>query len=241
MPAIVPKKVLLVEGSTEKRLIPELMEQRGVHWVLGPNRYAVRIDVAGGPVTARVTQPSPTDGQAPETDQEDRAPSYVGTYLKESNLGALGVIFDADAMHGRAENRWEQMKGLCRGLGVDLPDDPLPGGYIVTLPGGVRFGVWMMPDNRPPGMLETFLLSLLREEEIAGELYQHARQAVDRAKELGAPYREVHRDKALVHTWLSWQDEPGAQLHMAIKRRILDSDSPNADGFVAWFRGLFEV
>lgn len=222
MPAIVPKKVLLVEGNTELRLIPELMEQRGVIWKVGPGKedFAVRIDVAGGPVTA---------------------PNVVGTRLKESNLGAFGVVFDADRMEGRTENRWEQMRGLCRGMGIGLPDEPASAGFIATLGSGVRFGVWMMPDNRPPGMLETFLLSLLREEEIAGELYQHARQSVARAKELGAPYKEVHRDKALVHTWLSWQDEPGAQLHMAIKRRILDSHSPNADGFVAWFRGLFEV
>ena len=222
MPTPPPKKVLLVEGKTEERLIPELIEQRGVTWKIGPRKedYVVRIDVAGGPVTA---------------------PDFIGTRLKESNLGVLGVVFDADAMHGRAENRWEQMRRLCGAMGVALPDPPAPEGFTVTLPGGTRFGVWMMPDNRPPGMLETFLLRLLSVEETAGPLFQHAQASLTRAKELGAPYREVHRDKALVHTWLAWQDQPGAQLHEAIKFRILDAHSPNANGFVDWFRGLFQV
>ena len=221
MPSIVSKKVLLVEGNTEKRLIPYLMEQRDVNWEGGPGgSHVVRIDVAGGPVTA---------------------PNFIGTQLKESALGALGVVFDADSMDGRTEDRWGQIKRRCGDLGIDLPDEPAPGGYIITLESGVRFGVWMMPDNRPPGMLETFLLSLLSAEEAAGGLFRHAQESLVRARELGALYREVHKDKALVHTWLAWQDQPGAQLHEAIKFRILDANSPNADGFVAWFRGLFEV
>ncbi len=235
MPTTPPKKVLLVEGKTELRLIPELIEQRGVTWGVGPRReHVVEIKVAGGQVTNR-------DPGAEPTERGVMAPNYIGTQLKGSGLEALGVVFDADGMNGRADNRWERMKRICVGMGITLPDQPAPEGFAVVLPGGVRFGAWMMPDNQPPGMLETFLLRLLSAEETAGPLFQHARASVDRARELGAPYREVHRDKALVHTWLSWQDPPGAQLHEAIKFRILDARSPNADGFVNWFRRLFEV
>ena len=52
MSVIDPKNVLLVEGKTEKRLIPELMEKRGVAWEPVPKKYAVDIREAGGPVTA---------------------------------------------------------------------------------------------------------------------------------------------------------------------------------------------
>jgi hypothetical protein len=51
----------------------------------------------------------------------------------------------------------------------------------------------------------------------------------------------VHRDKARIHTWLSWQDTPGAQLHEAVKFHLLNANSQNANAFVSWFRTLFEL
>ena len=220
MSAIDPKKVLLVEGKTEKRLIPELMEQRGVTWVLGPKKHAVDIREADGPVTE---------------------PGWIETHLKETALAALGVVFDADGMDGRQDHRWAEMQNRCSIMGIALPDPPPAGGFFTVLPNGIRFGVWMMPNNQPPGMLETFLLALLKPEEMNGSLFQHAKASVTRAKEFGAPFKAVHHDKALVHTWLAWQDQPGAQLHDAIKFKILDAASPSADGFVGWFKNLFQV
>ena len=220
MAAIAPKTILLVEGKTEKRLIPELMEKRGVVWETAPKKFAVEIREAGGPVTA---------------------PDWIETHLKESALAALGVIFDADEMEGSEDHRWAEMRNCCNAIGIALPDPAPAGGFFTVLPNGIRFGVWMMPNNQPPGMLETFLLALLRPEETAGPLFQHAQTSVERAKDLGAPFKAVHRDKALVHTWLAWQDQPGAQLHEAIKFKILDAASSNADTFVAWFRNLFQV
>ncbi len=220
MSVIDPKNVLLVEGKTEKRLIPELMEKRGVAWEPAPKKYAVDIREAGGPVTAR---------------------DWIETHLKESALAALGVIFDADKMEGSEDHRWADMQNCCKAIGVALPDLAPAGGFYTVLPNRIRFGVWMMPNNQLPGMLETFLLALLKPEEAAGSLFLHAQGSVEKARELGAPFKAVHRDKALVHTWLAWQDQPGAQLHEAIKFKILDATSPNADAFVAWFRDLFRV
>lgn len=220
MSVLAPKSVLLVEGNTEKRVVPYLMEQRGVSWELESRKYVVDIRVAGGLVTA---------------------PGLLETHLQESSLGTLGVVFDADGINGAPQNRWAEMFNCCKAIGIALPELPPTGGFYTVLLSEVRFGVWMMPNNQPPGMLETFLLALLKPEEIAGPLFQHAQTSVERARELGAPFKAVHRDKALVHTWLAWQDQPGAQLHEAIKFKILDAASPKADAFAAWFRNLFEV
>lgn len=94
-----------------------------------------------------------------------------------------------------------------------------------------------MPDNRSRGMLETFLALLVP----TSTLLDHARAAHGEAIRLGAPCRPPHADKALVHTWLAWQDPPGRQLHEAVRDRVLDTASPHADAFVAWFRDVFEV
>jgi hypothetical protein len=47
--------------------------------------------------------------------------------------------------------------------------------------------------------------------------------------------------KAQLHTWLAWQDEPGTQLGLAVKRRYLQGDAPLAADFVHWLKRLFEL
>ena len=57
----------------------------------------------------------------------------------------------------------------------------------------------------------------------------------------GASFKDVHRRKAEIHTWLAWQDEPGKQLHEAVHHRVLDPEKPESRPFVGWFRRLFRV
>ena len=54
-------------------------------------------------------------------------------------------------------------------------------------------------------------------------------------------FKDVHKTKAVIHTWLAWQDEPGPQLHEAVKHRVLDPKKPESRAFVDWFRRLFGV
>ena len=64
----------------------------------------------------------------------------------------LGVIIDADA---RLEDRWRSLRdSVGRVFPGVLPTEPDPHGTVVPLPDGRRLGVWLMPDNRVPGMLE---------------------------------------------------------------------------------------
>ncbi len=99
--------------------------------------------------------------------------------------------------------------------------------------------MWIMPDNRLSGMLETFLAYLVPT--ASQSLWTYATEAVAEAKTLGAPYRDVHIDKAKIYTWLAWQAPPGRQLHNAIMERILDPQSPYASGCVDWFRVLYDL
>jgi hypothetical protein len=72
-------------------------------------------------------------------------------------------------------------------------------------------------------------------------LWALAAEAIDKARQQGAPFTEFHRDKAQIYSWLAWQEPPGRQLHDAIKQRILDPKHPEAQLFVAWFRKLYEL
>ena len=99
-----------------------------------------------------------------------------------------------------------------------------------------RLGVWMMPDNAARGMMETFLLALRPSANAA--LLAYAESAADVARVTHeAPFPEVHRDKAIIHTWLAWQEPPGRQMHDAVKLAMLDATLHYAAPFIAWFEG----
>jgi hypothetical protein len=52
-------------------------------------------------------------------------------------------------------------------------------------------------------------------------------------------FAAVHSVKALIHTWLAWQDDPGTPLGQAITKRYFDADAPHVDQLLAWLTRLF--
>ena len=48
-----------------------------------------------------------------------------------------------------------------------------------------------------------------------------------------------YRSKALIHTWLAWQEDPGTPLGLAVTKRYLDGDHALAQQFVQWLLRLF--
>lgn len=210
-----PKK-LLVEGDTDKRVIPYLMEANGVTWEV-EKQPVVFIEPFGSV-------------------EEILKPGVIEAELRASGIQTLGLVVDAN---GNAKNRWEQIKNRCQAEFEVLPDDIPAGGLIIKHSEGAGFGVWIMPDNKFSGMLEDFLITLIPRE--AQGLLNLAKKCVDRAAKNGATYRRSQTKKAELHTWLAWQDEPGRQLHQAIHYRILEPGKPESKPFVSWFRSLFSV
>lgn len=95
-----------------------------------------------------------------------------------------------------------------------------------------------MPDNQHDGKLETFLKSLISEHDV---LIEHATEATDTAKQLGAEFAESDHLKATIHAWLAWQEDPGVPYGTAIRAKYFRHDSPVAGVFVAWFKQLFGI
>ena len=206
----------LVEGNTDMRVVPHLMEANGVEW-------------------KRCDEPVHIKPYAGV--EELLKPGRVAAELQASGLEALGVMVDAN---GDASARWNQIKTLCDDQFDDLPDRiPQNGLEVRHLETDVRFGVWIMPDNQFSGMLEDFLIRLIPEG--SRGLYELAERCADEAARSGAPFKDIHKAKAEIHTWLAWQDEPGRQLHQAVHYRVLDPKRPESQPFVHWFRHLFRV
>lgn len=206
---------LLVEGDEDKRVIPELIEANGIPW--GERRREAIVDIKS------------YDGIENLLDRK-----VIATELKASGLVALGILADAN---DDAAKRWRRLRQACLPSVPDMPEELPEEGLVYVCESGIKLGVWIMPDNRMRGMLETFLALLVPAE--LKPVWEWTEALCDEAHRKGARFRTPHRDKARIHAWLAFQDPPGRPLHNAVIEKVLDPTSPNAEPFVGWFRRLY--
>ena len=155
---------------------------------------------------------------------------------RKSSYEAIGLVLDADQPD--ISVRWQQLQSLSELKPYGLPARPDPAGTIIDgPPDHPRLGIWLMPDNTSPGMLEDFLLHLAHPDGIAA-----ARDTVAGVRgQPWAPFRDVHHSKAVIHTWLAWQDEPGKPLGQSITSHALRPHTPIAISFTDWLKRLFNA
>ena len=215
-------KILIVEGEQDKRIVPEFIEAKGITWCNKQKEPIVYIKSCGG--------------------YELITPDVISTELKASRLTHFGLMVDAD---DNPSGRWESIRNACLKSIPDFPEE-LPETGLIHTTNGIKFGVWIMPDNRMRGMLETFLAYVIPNESDPHEsdtLWDYVEEVVSESRKKGAPFKETHTDKAKIYTWLAWQNEPGRQLHQAIKERILNPNylHPKAQAFFDWFKTLYDL
>lgn len=157
--------------------------------------------------------------------------------LKESDVNALGVLVDADT---DLQTRWQSLHSHLRRAGYSpLPESPLASGIILPAPVDSllpRTGIWLMPDNRTNGILENFLRFLIPPDSL---LFTHVEQSVDGIPITERRFSDLAKPKAIIHTWLAWQEEPGKPLGTAITAKYLDAGVPEANDFINWLNELF--
>jgi hypothetical protein len=157
--------------------------------------------------------------------------------LKESDVKILGVVIDADT---DLAARWQSLRDRLAEAGYrSIPADPLPDGTILDPPAGTllpRVGIWIMPNNQTKGILEDFLRFLIPEE---SRLFKHVQASVANIPNGERRFSQLAEPKAIVHTWLAWQKEPGKPLGTAITARCLDPDVEQVSILVSWLNRLF--
>ena len=151
---------------------------------------------------------------------------HLSGLLLESELQAIGVVLDADKS---AISTWQSISSVLLKAGyTNLPLSPNPEGTIIgsTNPGWPKVGIWIMPDNSTPGEIEDFFLQLIDSEDFR---LGHAQNSVD---ELISQKPELlsgsNRSKAIAHTWLAWQEEPGRSMGVALKSNWAKVEHPLA-------------
>ena len=203
------KSVLHVEGTDDQHVIGHLL-----------TRHGIDIDALG--VEVKVAQGK--DALLPAMD----------TAVRLSTGRSVGFVLDADEV---PEDRWRAARGRLDEAGVNSPKDIPQAGFAgKTELYQARVGVWLMPDNRQAGALESFLQGLVAS---GDALMAHARAATAVAKEKGAAFPESQRLKSELHTWLAWQENPGLPYGSAVKAHYFGHHSSAALAFVNWFRQVF--
>ena len=100
-----------------------------------------------------------------------------------------------------------------------------------------RLGFWLMPNNQEAGMLEDFCSEI----DSRDSCLMGTKECVDFAKVKGiTTFKDAHYSKAVVHTYLALQDEPGKPLGQSITANTLRADTSTTRAFVAWL-GLLSV
>lgn len=206
---------LLVEDIDTRGVVRGLMGHY-IDWGKDEDAWPVRIEVCDG-----------------NDDVLDR--KYLKEKLKEGRLEAIGIIVDAD---DNCRGRWESIRDLISNLGGNSPKNCPREGLKVNIK-GKRFGVWIMPDNKTDGMVESFCHTLIPDE--SRKLWEYAKSCANEAKMLGAPFADIHFDKAHIQTWLAWQEPPGIRMGVALTQKILHHGTAEAKAFAGWFMDLFNI
>lgn len=156
--------------------------------------------------------------------------------IKGSGIDRVGIVVDADF---DLPARWQRIRALLAATGYQaVPELPNAEGTNVDQPGLPSIGIWIMPDNVLPGMLEDFVRLLIP---AGDQLTDYADRAIRSVPEEMRRYKSQHTAKAFIHTWLAWQSEPGSPLGLAITQRHLDAGAAEANAFVHWIEDFFGV
>lgn len=202
-----PRFILLVEGPEDRHVIQHLSTYGGIE----RGRFEVI-----------------------EKNGYENLINTLDVELEGSELQRLGIVVDADLDIGM---RWHSLRNKLQQCGYpSFPAQPYIGGTIITAPYRATLGIWVMPNNQLPGMLEDFVTYLVPP---GDQLWNRARQCIEGIPTPERRYAVHHQIKAEIHTWLAWQEFPGTPIGLAITRRYLDGNTPVAQQFLAWLKQLF--
>lgn len=154
--------------------------------------------------------------------------------FKESGIDTVGIIIDADT---DLNARWQSIREILRKSNFVAPDD-LPETGLILNNETQKVGIWIMPNNNTNGMLEDFISFLIPDDDKLLPIAQSTLETIE-SKQLNQ-YSSIHKSKALIHSWLAWQENPGTPMGLSITKRYLTTHKAACQNLVNWLTILFE-
>lgn len=163
----------------------------------------------------------------------DNLLSQISVRLKESEIDTLGIIVDADT---EIKTRWQSLSKILTLSGFVCPEH-IPNEGLIIKKQNITIGVWIMPDNNLNGMLEDFISFLVPPKD---ELLIIADETLATIEEKNInKYGLIHKSKAKIHSWLSWQEDPGTPMGLAITKKYLTTEGEQCTRFITWLTQTF--
>lgn len=175
----------------------------------------------------------PENFEVIDCDGIDTLQEQIGVRLKQADIKTIGIIVDADI---NLQKRWNKISTLIGEVGFICPENIPDEGLVVTN-GTIKMGIWIMPNNNTNGILEDFISFLVP---LDDKLFIKSTEVLaDIEKEEINAYSLTHKSKALVHTWLAWQKDPGTPMGLAITKKYLTTEKENCLKFIEWLKATF--
>lgn len=154
--------------------------------------------------------------------------------FKQSGIDTLGILIDADT---EVNARWASIKRLLTVQGFTVPNNLPSTGLVLQNENKIKAGVWIMPNNNINGMLEDFISFLVPKDDKLLPIVHSTLNDIEE-KKLNK-YASNHKSKAVIHSWLSWQEDPGTPMGLGITKRYLTTDEVTCSLLIKWLDNLF--
>ena len=154
------------------------------------------------------------------------------------DLTNIGLIVDAD--FGILTARFDVIiAALSKKLNRDFSKYALDTeGVIIAEEGIPIIGIWLMPDNKNNGYLEYFIEQLIDEDD---DILVLAKSAIeDMMTQKYCRFTEFKKQKAILYSWLAWQENPGLPFGTALEAGYLNHQKPFLKPFLNWIGRSFQ-
>ena len=171
----------------------------------------------------------------------DKMPDQIIARIKRQRpeINAIGIVLDADQ---DLQARWNSIRDVLSKEGYLVPISPAKDGTLIEGTGrNPTIGIWLMPDNLQSGMLEDFVRYLIPEDDLLSPYVSDVLTQLE-GQVIESLYNpKSHRAKALIHTWLAWQKDPGTPMGLALTKTYLNHNADLCQRFVNWLNLLFNT
>jgi len=175
--------------------------------------------------------------------------------FKEIDSNSLGIVLDADfqANDKGFICRRNEVLEILRPFGYiasDADENSQLQGEIFQHDDGLSpVGLWIMPDHQSDGMFETLLLDTVNGEnrqQLFSRLEEEINAVATNEQLQEIRFKDAHRHKILLNTWLNWQKQPAACrsdsisiVECALMQGWLDASHQNVVSLRSWLTSTF--
>ena len=238
------KYELYVEGRNDQCTIASIGYQKG----LKPNKDKYELKFGDNIVAIKYNQNN-------QSGSDDTAYKMLQDALTTpKQYGAIAIIVDADALKNKnAQDRLKRFIEIVNKVNeseiiydttISLKSEGIilePNSkYADIFP---RVGLWIMPDNQNAGAIEHFLWksgvnpdyinTYNAVEKVVNEYEQ------DQSDPPIIHYISNHHNKALVHTFLAWVEDPGNPMGQSVDKKCWNINSAIVNDFMNWLSKVY--